>query len=372
MNAAFSVGQRYVMSELFDEWRYIDSKTSLAAILPRTALLPRPGNDELPLTSSTLEGSRIFIAGHTGLVGSAIRRRLLRESCDVLTVDREHLDLRRQCQTENWISANRPDIVILAAAMLDGQEACNARPADILFENSSIFQNVIEASLRTGVRKLVYIGSSCAYPHICSHPVTEAGILPGFPNPADETYALANLNGLKLVQAVRRQHGRDFISILPASLYGPCRRRGSIREPLIPKLFRLIHAAYCAKIEECVVTGERYAPLEFMHVDDCAEGVVHALRYYADDDPVNLGSGEALSMATLTKIIAEVIGYQGRIVFNDTKGNVMTSRLRDCTRIRALGWRPRINLRDGLTTAYRDWRRETLSASLVLAADVDR
>ena len=318
--------------------------------------LPAPGNDILPAPSCRLERARVFIAGHAGLVGGALRRRLLQERCDILTIDRRRLDLRRQQDVENWMAENRPDIVLLAAATVGGIVANNARPAEFLTDNLAIACNVIEAARKYDVGKLVFLGSSCIYPRDASQPVTEDALLTGALEPTNEAYAVAKIAGLKLAQAIRRQYGRDFISVMPTNLYGPGDRFDPERGHVIPALVHRMSEAKAAGTPECVIWGSGLVWREFLHVDDCADGVVHALQYYSGDAPLNIGSGEEVSIATLATLIAQAVGYRGRIVFDPARPEGPRRKLLDSSRIRALGWRPRVGLRDGLVDTVRWWR----------------
>ncbi len=318
--------------------------------------LPEPGNDVLPAPSCRLEGARVFIAGHTGLVGGALRRRLLRERCDILTIDRRRLDLRRQQEVETWMAGNRPDIVLLAAATVGGIVANSARPAEFLTDNLAIAGNVIGAAHKYDVRKLVFLGSSCIYPREAPQPVTEDALLTGALEPTNEAYAIAKIAGLKLAQAIRRQYGHDFISVMPTNLYGPGDRFDPERGHVIPALVHRMGEAKAAGIPECVIWGSGLARREFLHVDDCADGVVHALQYYSGDAPLNIGSGEEVSIATLATLVAHAVGYRGRIIFDPSRPEGPPRKLLDSSRIRALGWRPRIGLRDGLLDTVRWWR----------------
>lgn len=318
--------------------------------------LPAPGNDIFPIPAHRLEGARIFIAGHTGLVGSALRRRLRREQCEILTVDRQQLDLRRQLETENWIGANRPDIILLAAATVGGIAANRSRPAEFMEDNLAIALNVIQASRRCGVKKLVFLGSSCIYPRDAAQPMSEDALLTGALEPTNEAYAIAKIAGLKLAQSIRRQDGRDFISIMPTNLYGPGDTFDPEKGHVIPALIHRMAEAAASAAPEFVVWGGGQARREFLHVDDCADGVVHALKHYSGDAPLNLGSGEEVSIATLATLIAREVGYRGRIVFDAGGPEGAPRKLLDSSRIRALGWRPRISLRDGLSDTIRWWQ----------------
>lgn len=320
--------------------------------------LPPPENDDLPAPSCRLEGARVFIAGHAGLVGAALRRRLLRERCEILTVDRQRLDLRRQLETESWMAASRPDIVLLAAATVGGIAANVARPADFLIDNLTIASNIAVASRKYNVKKLVLLGSSCIYPRDASQPITEDALLTGAPEPTNRAYAIAKIAGLEMASAIRQQDGRDFISVMPTNLYGPGDRFDPERGHVIPALVRRMGEAKATGAPECVIWGTGQARREFLHVDDCANGIVHALQHYSGDAPLNIGSGEEVTIATLATLIAQAVGYQGRIVFDPARPEGAPRKLLDSSRIRALGWSPRINLCDGIASTVRWWREQ--------------
>jgi len=246
--------------------------------------------------------------------------------------------------------------VLLAAATVGGIVANSARPAEFLTDNLAIAGNVIGAAHKYDVRKLVFLGSSCIYPREAPQPVTEDALLSGALEPTNEAYAIAKIAGLKLAQAIRRQYGHDFISVMPTNLYGPGDRFDPERGHVIPALVHRMGEAKAAGIPECVIWGSGLARREFLHVDDCADGVVHALQYYSGDAPLNIGSGEEVSIATLATLVAHAVGYRGRIIFDPSRPEGPPRKLLDSSRIRALGWRPRIGLRDGLLDTVRWWR----------------
>lgn len=357
MNAVSYVGRESDTSDAVGSKQSVNIPGHIPSVscVFRHGMPPIPGNDPLPSPSCRLDGARVFIAGHSGLLGSALRRRLLRQRCEILTVDRSELDLRRQADTERWMADNRPDIVLLAAATVGGIAANSTRPAEFITDNLAISLNVIEASRVCAVQKLVFLGSSCIYPRLSRQPITEDALLSGPLEPTNEAYAVAKIAGLKLAQAIRRQYGCDFISIMPANLYGRDDTFDPARGHVIPALVRRIVEAKTVNAPECVVWGTGQARREFLHVDDCADGIIHALQFYSREEPLNLGSGEEVSIATLATLIATAAGYSGRLVFDQEQPDGTPRKLLDSSRIRSLGWRPRIRLRDGLNDTIRWW-----------------
>ncbi|MFC3265446.1 GDP-L-fucose synthase family protein [Camelimonas abortus] len=306
--------------------------------------------------SAAWAGATIYVAGHRGLVGSALCRRLAALGCRVVTAERAVLDLRRQADVHEWMSACRPDAVIVAAATVGGIADNVRRPADYLADNLSISLNLLEAARVAGVRKLAFLGSSCIYPRAAMCPVREDPLLSGPLEPTNEAYAVAKIAGLKLAQAMRRQHGCDFISLMPTNLYGPCDRFDGERGHVIPALISRFEAARASGAAQCVAWGSGAAIREFLHVDDCADAILLALWRYSADAPLNIGSGEEISIASLAHVVADAVGYRGRIVFDRTRPDGAPRKTLDSTRIRALGWRPRIPLREGVRSVAA-WRR---------------
>jgi GDP-L-fucose synthase len=305
-----------------------------------------------------LAGKRIWVAGHRGMVGSALARRLGREGCEILTVDRATLDLRRQAETEAWIAEARPDAVILAAARVGGIAANDAHPGEFLHDNLAIQTNVIEGARRTGVAKLLFLGSSCIYPRLAPQPIPEEALLTGPLEPTNEWYAIAKIAGLKLCQAYRRQYGCDFISAMPTNLYGPGDNFDLQASHVLPALIRKAHEAKAEGRPELVIWGSGTPLREFLHVDDCADALVHLLETYSDDGHVNVGSGEEISIAGLAELVTEVTGYAGRIVYDRSKPDGTPRKRLDISRLTALGWAPRIDLAAGVAETSR-WFAET-------------
>jgi GDP-L-fucose synthase len=310
-------------------------------------------------TPFDLAGRRVFVAGHRGLVGSALVRRLATEHCELLTVPREELDLIRQADVEAWMERARPDVVIIAAAKVGGILANAQLPHDFIFQNVMIAANLIETSRRVGVEKLLYLGSSCIYPKHAPQPIPESALLTGPLEPTNDAYAIAKIAGVRLVQACRTQHGSDFIAALPTNLFGPGDNFDLSTSHVLPALMRKFHEARRDGASSVTVWGSGTPLREFLHVDDCADALVHLLRHYSADGPVNVGAGTDLSIADLARLVGEVVGFKGDIVFDRGKPDGTPRKLLDTSRLNALGWTPRIPLREGIAGAYA-WYRQTL------------
>jgi GDP-L-fucose synthase len=303
--------------------------------------------------SFDLSGARVFVAGHRGMVGAALLRRLAGEGCHVLTAGREAMDLRRQDQVERWFEAERPDVVFLAAARVGGIHANNSFPAEFIYENLMIEANVIEAARRSGTRKLVFLGSSCIYPKLAPQPIPESALLTWPLEPTNEWYAVAKIAGIKLAQAYRRQYGCDFISAQPTNLYGPGDNFDLEASHVIPALMRKAHEAKTSGAKTMSVWGSGLPRREFLHVDDLADALVFLARTYSDEEIVNVGSDEEVTIGDLARLIVEVVGFQGELGFDATKPDGTPRKLVDISRIRALGWAPKTALQPGLTETYR-------------------
>ncbi|HEY1426084.1 MAG TPA: GDP-L-fucose synthase [Caulobacteraceae bacterium] len=300
-----------------------------------------------------LKGKRVWVAGHRGMVGSAIVRRLAREDCSVLTADRADLDLMRQDEVDRWLKKTRPDALFLAAARVGGIRANNSRPADFLYENLMIGGNVIEAAHRHGVAKLMVLGSSCIYPRLAPQPIPEEALLTGPLEPTNEGYAVAKIAALKLAQAYRRQHGDDFISAMPTNLYGPGDNFDLFEAHALPSLLRKAHEAKARGDRRLVMGGTGAPKREYLHVDDCADALVFLMKTYSGESQVNVGSGEDLSIRELTELVCEVVGFKGEIVSDLSIPDGMPRKLMSARRLREMGWAPRIELRTGLQETYR-------------------
>ena len=303
-----------------------------------------------------LAGARIFVAGHRGMVGSALVRRLAGEPVELLTVDRATLDLADEPAVLAWMQANRPDVVLVAAARVGGILANASFPVDFLGDNLRIELSLIRASHVAGVKKLLFLGSSCIYPRDCPQPIREDYLLTGPLEPTNEWYALAKIAGIKLCQAYRRQYGCDFVSAMPTNLYGPGDNFDLAASHVVPALLRRLHEAKLAGTPSVAIWGTGTPRREFLHVDDLADACVFLLRRWSGDAPVNVGCGVDLSIAELARLIAEVVGYRGALVFDPSRPDGTPKKLLDVSRLSSLGWTARIPLRDGLTATY-DWFR---------------
>jgi GDP-L-fucose synthase len=314
------------------------------------------------LPGHSLKGKRVLVAGHRGMVGSAIARRLAREECELLTVDRVEVDLRNQAQTSAWVLASKPDAVFLAAAKVGGILANATYPADFLYDNLMIEANVIEASYRAGVEKLLFLGSSCIYPKFAEQPIVEDALLTGALEPTNESYAIAKIAGIKLAQAYRLQHGADFISAMPTNLYGPGDNFDLASSHVMSALIRKAHAARQSGEREIVVWGTGTPKREFLHVDDCADACVHLMKTYSEATHVNVGSGEDISILDLTRLVCEIVGFDGKIVHDLSKPDGTPRKLMSADKIRALGWSPQIDLRSGVASTYAWFQRNWVTA----------
>ena len=299
-----------------------------------------------------LKGKRIFVAGHRGMVGSALVRRLAREDCEVLAVARSELDLLDQAGVRRWMSEHRPDAVVMAAAKVGGILANDTLPVDFLYENLVVQTNIVEAALRSEVQKLLFLGSSCIYPKFAPQPIPEEALLTGPLEPTNEWYAVAKIAGLKLCQAYRRQHGVDYISAMPTNLYGPGDNFDLASSHVVPALMRKAHEAKRAGDKAIAVWGSGRPRREFLHVDDAADALVWLLENYSDDSHVNVGSGEDITIAELARTIVSVAGAEAEITFDPTKPDGTPRKLMDVSRLFATGWRPHFSLRGGLEQTY--------------------
>ncbi|MGD9739306.1 MAG: GDP-L-fucose synthase family protein [Bauldia sp.] len=299
-----------------------------------------------------LSGRRVFVAGHKGMVGSAVVRRLSTEDCDILVADRSVLDLRSQQSVDRWMDANRPDVMVIAAATVGGILANDSRPADFIYDNLVIETNLIHAAHRTEVAKLVFLGSSCIYPRDADQPMREEALLTGPLEPTNQWYAIAKIAGIKMCQAYRKQHGRDFISAMPTNLYGPNDNFDLTSSHVLPALMRRTHMAKVEGRGSLEIWGTGTPRREFLHVDDCADAIVFLLKAYSGDQHVNVGTGTDIAIRDLARLIADVVGFEGDFLFDTTKPDGTPRKLMDGTRLRALGWQPRIGLSEGVRATY--------------------
>ncbi|TIL71118.1 MAG: GDP-L-fucose synthase [Mesorhizobium sp.] len=299
-----------------------------------------------------LRGKRVFVAGHRGMVGSAILRRLADEDCEVLTASRDELDLMDQAGVRRWMAGHRPDAVVMAAAKVGGILANNRLPVDFLQDNLIMQTNVIESAFRNEVQKLLFLGSSCIYPKFAAQPISEDALLTGPLEPTNEWYAIAKIAGLKLCQAYRRQYGVEYISAMPTNLYGPGDNFDLSTSHVVPALMRKAHKAKRAVDKTLEVWGSGTPMREFLHVDDAADALVWLLKNYAGDSHVNVGSGEDITIAELARTMLAVVGAEAVLTFDATKPDGTPRKLMDVSRLFATGWRPRYSLQSGLEQTY--------------------
>jgi GDP-L-fucose synthase len=310
--------------------------------------------------SYTLRTKRVWVAGHRGLVGGALLRRLASEGCEILTASREQVDLRAPDQVERWMTEMRPQAVFVAAARVGGIHANNTRPAEFLYDNLMIQANVVEAARRAEVEKLMILGSSCIYPRLAPQPMPETALLTGPLEPTNQWYAIAKIAGIKLAQAYRRQYGCNFISVMPTNLYGPGDNFDLLQSHVVPALLVKVHEAKRQRAAAVDVWGTGTAQREFLHVDDAADGLVFLMKDYAEEAHVNLGTGVEVSIADLADTICDIVGFDGRLRFDASKPDGAPRKVVDVARIGALGWQARIPLRQGLEQTYR-WYIEHLA-----------
>lgn len=297
---------------------------------------------------------RVFVAGHRGLVGGAILRALqTRGQGELITATRAEVDLRDQAATRRFFAERKPTHVYLAAAKVGGILANDTQPADFLYENLMIECNVVEAAFRTGVTKLLLLGSSCIYPRLAPQPIPEEALLTGPLEPTNEWYAVAKIAGIKLCQAYRKQHGCNFIAGMPTNLYGPGDNFDLKTSHVLPALLRKVHEAKVQGAPTVTLWGSGKPRREFLYVDDCADACLHLMQHYDGDAFWNIGCGEDLTIAELARLCADVVGYRGTFVHDTSKPDGMPRKMVDTTRIFASGWRPRVSLREGVERTYR-------------------
>ncbi len=299
-----------------------------------------------------LAGRRVWVAGHRGMVGSAIVRRLEREDCAVLTAGRDRVDLRRQAEVEAFLEAEKPDAVFLVAATVGGIHANDTRPAEFIYDNLMIEANVIHAARSAGVRKLLFLGSSCIYPRLAPQPITEDALLTGPLEPTNQWYAIAKIAGIKLCQAYRRQYGCDFISAMPTNLYGPSDNYDLLSSHVLPALIRKFHEAKVSGKPTVEVWGTGAPMREFLHVDDLADACVFLMERYSGDVPFNVGTGTDVTIREAAETVARVVGFRGDLVFDTSKPDGTPRKLLNVDALSGLGWRARIGFEDGIADAY--------------------
>jgi GDP-L-fucose synthase len=300
-----------------------------------------------------LAGRRVWVAGHRGMVGQALVRRLAREDCEILTVGSAELDLRRQEPTHAWIAQARPDAIFLAAAKVGGILANDTYPADFLHDNLAIQTNVLEAARDAGVAKLVFLGSSCIYPKLAPQPIVEEALLTGPLEPTNQWYAIAKIAGLKLAQAYRRQYGCDFVSAMPTNLYGPGDNYDLAASHALAALLRKAHEAKARGERRLTIWGTGAPLREFMHADDCADALAFLMTRYSDDGHINVGTGDEVSVLELARLICDAVGLDAEIDHDLTKPDGTPRKRLDCSKLERLGWTRRIPLSEGIGDAYR-------------------
>jgi GDP-L-fucose synthase len=298
-------------------------------------------------------GQRVFVAGHLGMVGRALARRLEHEDCEILAVSRGEVDLRRQSDVERWMKRARPTAVFVAAATVGGILVNSSRPADFCYDNLMIAANIVEAARRVDVRKLLFLGSSCIYPRLAAQPIAEGALLTGSLEPTNEWYAIAKIAGLKMCAAYRRQYGCDFIAAQPANLYGPNDNYDPVGSHVIPALIAKAHQAKASNEPDMMVWGSGKPRREFLHVDDLADALVFLMQHYSGEQHINVGWGDDVAIAELAALVAEVVGFGGELRYDASKPDGTPQRMLDVSRLKSMGWQPRIPLRQGLSMAYK-------------------
>ncbi len=299
-----------------------------------------------------LSGKRVWVAGHRGMVGSALVRRLASEDCEILTAGRKDVDLRRQGEVESWVEREKPDCVIVAAATVGGILANDSRPGEFLYDNLAIEANIVEAARRAQVEKLLFLGSSCIYPRLAPQPMREDSLLSGPLEPTNQWYAIAKIAGLMLCRAYRRQYDCDFISAMPTNLYGPGDNFDLTSSHVVPALMAKAAAAKQVNAGELVVWGTGSPRREFMYVDDLADALVFLLRNYSDEEHVNIGVGHDVTIRELAETVARIVGLQGRLRFDTSKPDGTPRKLMDSSRLLGMGWKPKTSLEDGLEKTF--------------------
>lgn len=299
-----------------------------------------------------LAGKRVWVAGHRGMVGSAIMRRLASEDCELVTATRSEVDLEVPAQVNEFVATTKPDAIFMAAAKVGGILANDTYPADFLYNNLMIATNITEASYRHGVSKMLFLGSSCIYPKMAPQPIPEEALLTGPLEPTNEWYAIAKIAGIKLAQAYRKQHGCDFISAMPTNLYGPGDNYDLNTSHVLPALLRKAHDAKLDGAESITIWGTGTPRREFLHADDCADACVFLMQRYSSMEHVNVGSGEDIAIFDLARLVCDVVGFTGNVERDLSKPDGTLRKLMSGDRLRAMGWGPTIALSDGIERSY--------------------
>ena len=303
----------------------------------------------------SIEGKRIWVAGHRGMVGGAVCKRLEQESCEIITTRRDVVELTNQQAVHDWMLQVKPDAIILAAAKVGGIHANNTYPVDFLYENLMIEANVIHAAHAANVERLLFLGSSCIYPKLAAQPISEKSLLTGELEPTNEWYAIAKIAGLKLIQAYRKQYSCDWISAMPTNLYGPGDNYDLSTSHVLPALLRKFHEAKEKSDSEVVVWGSGSSLREFMHCDDLADALIFLLKNYSEYEHINVGSGVEVSIRKLTETIAEIVGYKATLTWDKSKPDGTPRKLMDTSKLHSLGWNNCRSFSDGVRQTYDDW-----------------
>ena len=314
-------------------------------------------------TPFDLKGKTVFVAGHRGMVGSALVRRLAQEGVELLTAGRGELDLRDQAAVFDWFAKKRPQVVFLAAAKVGGIVANNTLRAEFLYDNIAIAANAIQAAHVNGAEKLMFLGSSCIYPKLAPQPLREDAMLTGPLEPTNEPYAIAKIAGIKMVEAYRSQYGSDFVSVMPTNLYGPGDNYHPEYSHVVAALIRRFHEAKLADISDVVVWGTGTPRREFLYVDDMADACVHLMKVYSEAELINIGTGEDITIAEFARVVARVVGFNGTISYDPSRPDGTPRKLLDVGRLDKLGWRAKTSLQDGMRLAYQAYLSETKQAA---------
>ena len=314
-------------------------------------------------TRFELAGKRVFVAGHRGMVGSALVRRLVRENVALMTVPRSEVDLRDQAAVFAWFARAKPQVVFLAAAKVGGIVANNTLRAEFIYDNLAIATNVIHAAHVNGVEKLMFLGSSCIYPKLAAQPLREDAMLTGALEPTNEPYAIAKIAGIKMVEAYRSQYGADFINVMPTNLYGPGDNYHPEYSHVVAALIRRFHEAKVSGAADVVVWGTGTPRREFLYVDDLADACIHLMKTYSSPELVNIGTGEDITIAEFARVVAATVGYRGEISFDSSRPDGTPRKLLDVNRLAKLGWRATTPLEDGIKLAYQAYLSETKQAA---------
>ena len=303
----------------------------------------------------SLQGKKVWVAGHRGMVGGAVARRLASEDCELILAGRDVVDLTDQLGVNSWMASAKPDCIVLAAAKVGGIHANNTAPVDFLQNNLVIQNNILTAAHANDVDRLLFLGSSCIYPKFAEQPIREDTLLTGALEPTNEWYAIAKIAGIKLCQAYRKQHGRDWISAMPTNLYGPGDNYDLETSHVLPALLRKFHEAKESGASQVTLWGSGTPLREFLHCDDLADALVYVLKYYSENEHINVGSGPEVTIRELAETIARVVGYEAELVFDSSKPDGTPRKLMDSARLHRLGWSNARPLKEGISQTYEHW-----------------